>query len=590
MKYKIEKKVREHKRKIKKEAKKSGHHKKGPKQKMIQVPNICPFKEEIIKDAEAVRKHNEEEKLKRREQARLDRIAAHSKPARTLESIVASAEIRGAIHSAMEESRPTGSGDDYMCEEKSKENSLKAYFKEFKKVIENADVILEVVDARDPLGTRCAEVERAVKAAPGNKRLVVVLNKADLVPKENLEQWLKYLRRFGPATVFKASTQDQNQKLGRRKYHEMKTNEKAMQGSTCVGAELLMSMLANYCRNKGIKTSIRVGVVGIPNVGKSSLINSLKRGRACTVGSTPGITRSMQEVELDSKIKLLDCPGIVFSKGDTQFALKNAQRVTDVKDPIKVATSILQRASKMYFCKLYDITMFETPEEFFAKKAKRMGKMKRGGTLDVYAAARTVLNDWNSGRIKYFTHPPEVAVQETHVSAEIIASGGEGAQEFDLDKLTEMETEMMESMAVEENKDASKFITIESTGPVEMAGEEMDAEEGEEEEEDEDDDEGTSGMSKLISKRTQIVEEDEDEEMKPADSKRFKKAAKKQVDQEMQLEGNQMVNKNSKKAMKKAKKQVQKTEKRLTKVDDIFGNMNLKTEKPGDDYSFEVDY
>lgn len=526
MKYKIEKKVREHKRKIKKEAKKSGTHKKGPKQKMIQVPNICPFKEDIIKDAEAVRQHNEEEKAKRREQARLDRMV---KPKMTLEGIVQSAQTRGALHTAINESRPSGSGmdDAYMCEEKSKENSLKAYFKEFKKVVENADVILEVVDARDPLGTRCAEVERAVKLA-GNKRLVVVLNKADLVPKENLTQWLKYLRRFGPATVFKASTQDQAAKLGRRKYHEMKTNEKAMQGSTCVGAELLMSMLANYCRNKGIKTSIRVGVVGIPNVGKSSLINSLKRGRACTVGSTPGITKSMQEVELDSKIKLLDCPGIVFSKGDTQFALKNAQRVSDVKDPIKVATSILQRASKMYFCKLYDITMFETPEEFFAKKAKRMGKMKRGGTLDVYAAARTVLNDWNSGRIKYFTHPPEVEQQETHVSAQIISSGEE-AKEFDLDNLAEMETAMMEDIVEEANKDASNFITIESTGPVEMA------EEGDEEEEDmetddeeEDDDQAgdNSGMSKLISKRTQIVEDDgEEKEVKPKDNKRFKKVS-----------------------------------------------------------------
>lgn len=88
----------------------------------------------------------------------------------------------------------------------------------------------------------------------------------------------------------------------------------------------------------------------------------------------------MQEVELDSKIKLIDCPGIVFTQNkntaETANTLKNAQRVSDVKDPFKVAETILQRASKSYFCRLYDISEYDTAEEFFAKKAQRSGKFK----------------------------------------------------------------------------------------------------------------------------------------------------------------------------------------------------------------------
>lgn len=285
------KKVREHKRKVRKEAKKNLKGK-SVKSKTIQIPNICPFKEDILKEVAEHKQRQEDERQQKREQWKLERIQQQtSQKGKSLLEIVESANMRDAIHDAMNDCKSTTRGEKQYKNEKSTENSLKTYYKEFRKVIETADVILEVVDARDPLGTRCIEVEKAVKSAPGNKRLVVVLNKADLVPRENLDKWLKYLRRTGPVAVFKASTQDQNSRLGRRKFNKGVNAEKVLHGSPCVGAELLMSMLANYCRNSGIKTSIRVGIVGIPNVGKSSIINSLTRGRACNVGCTPGVTR-----------------------------------------------------------------------------------------------------------------------------------------------------------------------------------------------------------------------------------------------------------------------------------------------------------
>ncbi|XP_017130713.1 guanine nucleotide-binding protein-like 3 homolog [Drosophila elegans] len=561
LKHKIEKKVRDHNKKERRAAKKNP--KKGSKkQKLIQIPNICPFKEDILKEVEEAKQRQEAERLARREAFKVEREQSKFK---SLETLAEDADMRSTVHGIMHEN------DDLDADEKkyknavTKEQSLKQYFKEFRKVIENADVVLEVVDARDPLGTRCNEVERAVRGAPGNKRLVLVLNKADLVPRENLNNWIKYFRRSGPVTAFKASTQDQANRLGRRKLREMKT-EKAMQGSVCIGAELLMSMLGNYCRNKGIKTSIRVGVVGIPNVGKSSIINSLTRGRSCMVGSTPGVTKSMQEVELDSKIKLIDCPGIVFTSGaeNSHAVLKNAQRVGDVKDPFTIAESVLKRASKDYFCTMYDITSYDTFEEFFAKKAARMGKFLKKGVPDVVAAARSVLNDWNTGKIKYCTQPPEVQeAQSVHISASIVHSE---AREFDVENFESMETEILEHCAVK----TDDIMEITSTGPLEIRQPR------------EEEDSATKAAANVII----------NEKEKPVKGRKRKlDEDKEKVDPSLLLDENQSLNKGIKQLQKQKKKQNVRNEKKISKITDVLDNFSLgSSSSKAEKYDFDKDY
>ncbi|PBC32095.1 Guanine nucleotide-binding protein [Apis cerana cerana] len=551
--YKIEKKVREHNRKLRKEAKKRPKN----KPKIIEVPNQCPFKEDILKEVEAMRKQHEEEKQKQREAARQKKQEELAKTG--LQGLVSAAENKQQQHQQMEIDTPHEKIKDALTKE---ENSLKTYYKEFKKVLDAADVILEVVDARDPLGTRCKQVEEAVQSAKGNKRLVIVLNKADLVPRENLDQWLKYLRSSLPAIAFKASTQDQAKRLGRRKLG--KKTEKMIQSGTCFGAELLLSLLANYCRNVGnVKTSIRVGIVGLPNVGKSSVINSLKRSRACNVGSTPGVTKTMQAVQLDSKIKLLDSPGIVFANpGDnsdeSSVALKNAVKIQSLKDPYTPATAILKRVSKPQIMEMYNITEYSTPDEFFALKATRMGKFRKGGIPDTIAAARSILEDWNSGKIRYYTVPPEQP--ECHVSAEIVS---QISKEFDIESFAAQEKMMLDNFEESSKKQTIDSLLIESSGPV------------------------LSAMEVELQKQAQIKIQNKQKKQMEKSKKKMDETRKKKTDPLFEIEGNQKLNKMNKLQFKKEKKERARREKAATKLAGQLEEFNISA---SDDYDFNTDF
>lgn len=231
----------------------------------------------------------------------------------------------------------------------------------------------------------------------------------------------------------------------------------------------------------------------------------------------------MQEVELDAKIRLLDSPGIVFTAANrgeqtTANILKNAQRVTDVKDPFTIAEKILQRASKSYFCKLYDITTYDTADEFFAKKAHRMGKFLRGGVPDAISAARGLLNDWNTGKIKYCTHPPEDRRDiDVHVSAAIVSSD---AREFEIDNFADMETEVLQNFA-ETIEDVMEY---ESAGPVQMAPEEeLEAA-------------TAKSVVQIIETEKMEADDDEEEDQPPAKRGRGEPSLKK-IDPAMLLDG-----------------------------------------------------
>ncbi|OQR70319.1 guanine nucleotide-binding protein 3-like [Tropilaelaps mercedesae] len=405
--YRVEKKQKERERKRKRDARRNSFKPRNP-DKDLRVPNSAPFKERIMREAVEVKARIDEEKRLRRMEGRAQQQQEKFNEQKGMQS-------RDGARVPIEKA----------------DHGSHSFIQEFNKVIEKSDVVVQVLDARDPMGTRCEQVEKAVLG--GGKRLLLLLNKCDLIPAENLMTWLVFLRKTFPTLPFKASTQNQRNRLSQNRGINIQQlyEDEVISNKRCLGAQDLMKILGNYCRNKDIKTSIKVGIVGYPNVGKSSVINSLKRTKACITGATPGLTRQTQEVTLDKHIQLIDSPGVIFNKCDSVGAvLRNAQKVEALADPVTPALEIVARASKEQLMLQYRIKEdYRDGQEFMALVAKARGFIGRGGVYNLDSAARLILNDWNSGKIKYYTVPPDDN-QDTVISTQIVCTF---AKEFELD-------------------------------------------------------------------------------------------------------------------------------------------------------------
>ncbi|KAK7057290.1 Proteophosphoglycan ppg4 [Favolaschia claudopus] len=276
--------------------------------------------------------------------------------------------------------------------DKTKEQVRRHYLRTLHKVIDQSDIVILVLDARDPEGCRSRLVEEEVRRRESEgKKLVFVLNKIDLIPHANAQAWLKHLRHSTPTLPFRSPSSAQHQR----------TN---ISSST---APALVKLLKAYKPSAG---SVTVGVVGYPNVGKSSLINCLKRSKVCAVAAQPGHTKDLQSVQLERGMRIVDSPGVVFDEDDKvgNILLRNVVKVEDVDDPIAVVEDILTRTPPTTMQKLYNLPDYESTIHFLTMLALSSGRLLKGGTPDLTSTARQILTDWNHQKIPYFSEPPTV--------------------------------------------------------------------------------------------------------------------------------------------------------------------------------------
>ncbi|OUC44729.1 hypothetical protein D917_02186, partial [Trichinella nativa] len=189
---------------------------------------------------------------------------------------------------------------------------------------------------------------------------------------------------------------------------------------------------------------------GYPNVGKSSIINSLKRKAICRVGAQPGITKNIQEIALDKNITLIDSPGVILAKkaffDHAELALKNVVRIETVQDVFTPVEAILRRCSREKLMLLYNLPKFQSSDEFLHLLARKMGRLKKGGIPNLKMAARKMLFDWNWGKIRYYSEPPVREDENDYVQSELVT---EMLKEFDIDALTDQESIVLNTVPME---------------------------------------------------------------------------------------------------------------------------------------------
>ncbi len=219
------------------------------------------------------------------------------------------------------------------------------------------------------MGCRCKDMEAEIQGLDsGRKKIILILNKIDLVPMPVVMAWKRVLEQEYACVLFKANTQAQNLRLGGNKLYQnsLCTNpelaSKIIDTQKSVGTDKLMQLIKNYSKNDGVKSGVTVGVIGFPNVGKSSIINSLKKSRATGVSANAGFTTSLQVVDIDSKVKIIDSPGVILTNEDeVTLVLRNQVNASEVKDPIKPIEEILRRSNKDKLLTHYNIPDFTNP-------------------------------------------------------------------------------------------------------------------------------------------------------------------------------------------------------------------------------------
>ena len=251
------------------------------------------------------------------------------------------------------------------------------------------DLVIELVHARIPLSSRNPDIDDLGR----QKARLILMNKADLANEEQNQAWASYFQEKGFFVV----------KLDAR---------------TKAGMKTISNVIMDACKEKierdrkrGIKNRpVRAMVVGIPNVGKSTFINTYA-GKACAkTGNKPGVTKGKQWIRLNKNVELLDTPGILWPKFEDQRVGLFLALVGSIKDEIlnidELSIELITILRENYpglLAQRYEVLEEQTPAEILGEIAKNRNCVKKGGDLDYSKAASLVIDEFRNGRLGKIT-------------------------------------------------------------------------------------------------------------------------------------------------------------------------------------------
>lgn len=251
------------------------------------------------------------------------------------------------------------------------------------------DLIIELVDARVPLSSRNPEIDNLGK----NKSRLILLNKTDLSDERQNDAWMEYFKKKG--------------------FFVVKVNARNGNGVKQVNAAVMEACKEKIERDRKrgiLNRPVRAMVVGIPNVGKSTFINSFA-GKACTkTGNKPGVTKGKQWIKLNKNVELLDTPGILWPKFDDQTVGLRLAFIGSIKDEIlnidELAMELIKFLKENYpgvLAKRYELEEDKEDIDVLTGIAKNRGCVAKGEEVDYSKAAALFIEDFRSGRLGRIT-------------------------------------------------------------------------------------------------------------------------------------------------------------------------------------------